>query len=292
MKTTCICALAILFFAGRGFCGKEVVFIGLSGEGAPAIEKTFTRLLQEQLVVMTDVHVVDDVELQRLRARIENFTYPHFTAPLLGTLSRFVPDSSLVIWGMVKEHTVKPVRRFLIKAALSGTLTIELAIYNLADRSCVYAGDATASTEVAKGFVFFGPVEEDVQISALDREEVFNALELKAASASGRVIQALISHENSQKTKRFRDTLPPPGNEKKSTEAVPMPIGAAPDTVTATASSGVAARPAGAPLKTSAASVTPVFSPAVKLPDSGAAAEAAPAGAENPDTSATAPTGQ
>jgi hypothetical protein len=256
-----------------GVYGREVVFIGLSGDGAPAIEKSFTRLLQEQFAVMPDVHAVDDIELQRLRARIENYSYPHLTSPLLAALNRFAPDSSLVIWGMIKECTVKPVRHLFIKAALSGSLTIELALYNLADRAYVYIGDAKAATEVAKGFVFWEPVEESVQISSIERDQIFNDLELKAASASGRIIQSLVAHEKKQHnyvTNRYAQI---PGIEKKavsllsdSTSDSSASALIKPPSVAATPPS----LPSAASPKTATTSAPSLFSPAGTSPDSAA----------------------
>jgi hypothetical protein len=263
-------ALAVLL---TGIHAREVVFIGLSGEGAPAIEKSFTRLLQEQFAVIPDVHATDDVELERLRAKIESYSYPHLTAPLLSALARFTPDSALVIWGMVKECSLKPVRHYFVKAALSGTLTIELSIYNLANRSYVYIGDATATAEIPKGFVFWESVDESVKVSALDRNRLMSDLELKTAADAGRIMRALVTHEKKRHDYVENRYAQIPGIEKKpvpsdsGADTLKKPHPTKPKTGSPEAPTSSSTAPV-APAPDAAAAAAAMFSPRGSVPDS------------------------
>jgi hypothetical protein len=135
--------------------------------------------------------------------------------------------------------------------------------------------------------VFFGPVENSLQVSAPDRDAMLSDLELKAASASGRIVQALIAHENSSKRKKERDTEPPPGLVKKEVEAPPAAGGTSAETgITAPAIASPLRSAASAPKKPSTEAI-PVFSPNVKIPaDSGGAVDTVQPVSGKPDSSA------
>jgi len=197
--------LAVLFFAFSGFCDKEVAFIGLTGAQAPAIEKTFNRHFLEYLALMPDVHSLNTIEIANLRERTSgNFDIVSMTPALFASLKRFVSDSTLVIWGRVKECTVKPERFWVIGAGIRGTLTIELTIYNFANGEFIYIGDVQATTLEKKGVVLWWSVERALQVSAQERTQILDDIELKGISASGRILSTLMLSETSQKIKKAK----------------------------------------------------------------------------------------
>lgn len=194
---------AVLLLTCSGFCDKEVAFIGLTGDQAPAIEKTFNRHFLELLALMPSVHSLNTIEIANLRERTSgNFNIASMTPALYSSLKRFVSDSTLVIWGRVKECTIKPERFWVVGAGIRGTLTIELTIYNLADQHFVYIGDVSATTLEKKWFVLWWPVENALQISAQERTQIIDDIELKEVSASGRIISTIMLTETSQKGKK------------------------------------------------------------------------------------------
>jgi hypothetical protein len=222
MKTFITGMCAVLFFAAGGFCERAVVFIGLAGQGAPGIEKNITRLFGEHLATLPGVVAIDNDELKRTQARIGNFSYPTMTAPLAALLKRFAPDSALVVWGMVKSCTVRPVRRYFFTAAIRGDITLELTIYNLSRKAYAYCGEATATATVDKGFLFwFGPVENAVIASAAERADLMERLQEKAVGACGRILQAVLLNERSGK-KQVAGSLGS-GIEMRSVDVAPAP---------------------------------------------------------------------
>lgn len=203
MKAFACAVLAVLLSACSGFCDKEVAFIGLTGDQAPAIEKTFNRHFLEYLEMMPNIHSLNTIEIANLRERTSgNFNIASMTPALYSSLKRFVSDSTLVIWGRVKECTIRPERFWVIGAGIRGTLTIELTIYDLADRHFVYIGDVKATTLEKKWFVLWWPVEEALQVSAQERTQIIDDIELKNISASGRILNTIMLTETTRKEKK------------------------------------------------------------------------------------------
>lgn len=203
MKTSMNTVFALLLCTSFAFGVKEVAFIGLTGAQAPAIEKTFNRHFLEHLAMMPDVRSLNTIELANLRERTSgNFDILSMTPALFSSLKRFVSDSTLVIWGRVKECTVRPERFWVAGAGIRGTLTIELSIYSIARGVFVYIGDVTASTLKKKGFVLWGSVKNALQISADERVQIIDDIELKGVAASARILNSLMLNETITKEKK------------------------------------------------------------------------------------------
>lgn len=171
--------------------GEDVVFIGLSGENAPAVEKTYDRLLRERLSVMPGIKAVDYLQTQRYREQINFEDYPTVSRVLVESLNKLVSDTTLFVWGTVKEYRISAIRKNLIGSALKGELTIGLNIYNSAHQTYAYAGNVKASVSKSKGLIFFSRLDRAVHISALDRTEMLEELESKAVANSARMISAI-----------------------------------------------------------------------------------------------------
>lgn len=191
-------AMAILIWSGLCWAGRQVVFIGLSGDGAPAVEKTYDRLLREQLSVMPEVEAGDYMEAQRFRERINFFDHQTVSVDLVRALDQFAPDTTLFVWGVVKQYRMRPVRRFLFGAAVRADLTIGLSMYSLSNRKYAFAGDIVVSASKSKGLVLFDRVDKAVHVSALDRTDLLEKLETEAVRESGRMIAAVVRSENEQ----------------------------------------------------------------------------------------------
>ncbi|MBN2188124.1 MAG: hypothetical protein JW699_01620 [Chitinispirillaceae bacterium] len=203
-----------------------VVFIGLSNQGAPAIEKNLSRLIEEHLGTMADVSLIANDETRRLQSQIDQFSYPVMTSNLAAALKRCAPDSSLIVWGMVRDCTVRPVRSLFFNAKIRATLTIELTVFNLATKAYAYVGDASARLDRDKGFIFwFGPVENAVTLSAPEKTELVEKLQVEGVKACGRVLQTLFVHDRSKKEKKN----PPSGISKKEVTVEPSPVDDTPD---------------------------------------------------------------
>jgi hypothetical protein len=133
-------------------------------------------------------------------------------ARLFTSLDRFISDSTLVIWGKVKECTVKPGRFWVVGAGIKGTLTIELTVFNPASRQFVFIGDAKAESLVKKWFVLWWPVENAIEISSQERARTIDELDGKAVSESCRILSAVFLHETTHEKKK--NQWPAPSDKK------------------------------------------------------------------------------
>jgi len=217
MKTvTSAAVLLLLVLVSGGFCARDVAFIGLTGQGAPAIEKEYTRLLQEQIDLLPDVHSLNSIEIDKLRECTGGrFGSTAFTPALARSLRRFVTDSALVVWGRVRECTVRPERFWVVGAGIRGTLQMDLTIYDFSNRKFIYIGDASATLLVKKWFVFLRPVDKAIEISTQERTQIIDKLENKSVSAAAGVIGSILLHEHIIKNKPGKSSA---GYEKKEFE--------------------------------------------------------------------------
>lgn len=181
--------LAALY--GFSFAGYDVVFMGLHGEGAPAVEKTYERLLQEQLAVLPGINAVDYIQSQKYAHLINFKDYPVVSNSMVEALEPIAGESILFVWGTVKEYKITTHRKLFFWVKLKGELTIGLNMYSLARRSYIYSGDVRAETIKSKGMTGFGSIEKNVHISALDRAEILEKLENEAVKGSVKMISAL-----------------------------------------------------------------------------------------------------
>lgn len=203
MKPSMNTVFALLLFTSCVFAGKEVAFIGLTGAQAPAIEKTFNRHFLEHLAMMPDVRSLNTIEIANLRERTSgNFDIASMTPSLLASLKRFVSDSTLVVWGRVKECTIRPERFWVVGAGIRGTLNIELTIYSIARGVFVYIGDVKVTTLKKKGIVLWGSVNNALQVSADERTQLIDDIELKGVAASARILNTLMLNETISKEKK------------------------------------------------------------------------------------------
>ena len=192
---------AIILNISICFAGSEVVFIGLYGEGAPAVEKTYDRLLREHLSVLPQIHSADYIQAQRFANMIKFDTYPTVSENLVKSLITLASDTTLFVWGTIKKYRIKPIRKAFFFSKLKGELTIGLNMYSLSRGKYAYSGNVKAVTFKSKGMVGFRPVEKVVHISALDRAEILEELEYDAVQASGRMISAVVHSESFQTDK-------------------------------------------------------------------------------------------
>jgi hypothetical protein len=180
----------ILFFAF--VCSaKDIAFIGLNGEKAPAVEKTFDRLIREHLSVIPDVKSVDYLQIQKYQQIIFFSDNSTVSESLVELLEKYAPESTLFVWGWVKDYRITAVRRKLFNAALKGELTIGLTMYSLSEKKFAYSGNVKAEDYKSKGLIFFGSVDQSVHATALDRAEILEKLVNQAVENSGRIISAV-----------------------------------------------------------------------------------------------------
>jgi hypothetical protein len=215
-------AAGLMLVAGSAAFGGEIVFIGLAGEGSPAIEKQFSRVIQERIRMVPGVHLADNAEVLRLQSQIALLNDPAISSNLAASLKRVAPDTGLVAWGVIKSCSIHAVRRRLVHAELHGELSLELAVYSPAMGDYAFRGDITATTVKDKGYCFwFGPIDEAVPVSASDRSEMLDSLQSRAAvslAATVKLVEAKLpagaaqpAADSAKKTAKPGDSPPPGG---------------------------------------------------------------------------------
>ncbi|KMQ50987.1 hypothetical protein CHISP_2129 [Chitinispirillum alkaliphilum] len=172
--------------------GTEVIFIGLKGDGAPAIEKTYDKMLRERLSTSPYFRVADYQTIQNYKERIRFHDYPTVSQDLLNTLRRFASDSTIFIWGSVREYNMRPVRRNLIGSYIEADLVLNLTIYSLSNQRFAFSGNVKASSERYKGISVFRPVETVVHISSQDRIDLLDELVSRAVMESERIVSVVM----------------------------------------------------------------------------------------------------
>lgn len=198
MKLSIVLLCLVVLIAAGSVYSRDVVFIGLNGDGAPAAEKTYDRLLREHLSVTPDIQLADYVQSQRYRKQINFSDHPIVSKELIVTMAPYVTDTTYFIWGTIKKCSVTPVRKYFFQAKIKGELLINLNIFSLSNRSFAYAGTIKATTSKHKGLVFFRPVSDMVHVSALDRTELLEKLEYDAVQKTGRMITAIVRSDFSR----------------------------------------------------------------------------------------------
>jgi hypothetical protein len=194
----CAFIICLLSPVGTQAAGVDLVFLGVLGNDAPALEKSFDTRLREALSVNPEYHLLDYLASQDFRHRINFDDFPTVSRRLVESLRQFSSDSTVFVWVTVKNRTIKPVRRWLIKAAAYGELALTLNMYSLRYKEYAFIGEVSSNAEKSEGFIFFYPLETGVHISALDQDEINGRLLGAAAFRSADLINAVVKSEKTR----------------------------------------------------------------------------------------------
>jgi hypothetical protein len=187
--------LCCLFPSSSRAVGVDLVFLGVLGNDAPAIEKSFDGRLREALSVNPEYHIIDYLTSQDFRRRIKFDDFPTVSRRLVEGLRDFSTDSTIYVWANVKSRSIVPVRRMLVKASALAEMTITLNMYSLRYKEYAFIGDVKSSAEKPEGFIFFYPLETGVHISAPDQVELNDKLVSAAAYRCADMISAVVKSE-------------------------------------------------------------------------------------------------
>jgi hypothetical protein len=192
----------------------SILFLGLSGDGAPAIERTFERTLRDKITTTPDLAIIGYDESQRYRRKLDLDQTSGIPENRLAELQEYLPDSAFAVWSQIKKLTVTPVRDHLIKALIKGELQTRLVVFNVSTGSFAYSGTITSTAEKRKEYILFSPIEQ-TNVSATDRDEVINKLVVHAVTECANIIDSLHRSEL-QKTRPAQAEAESPGNRAPS----------------------------------------------------------------------------
>jgi hypothetical protein len=173
----------------------ETIVIGLTSGGAPAFEESFDKRLRENLSNFPELYTADYLQTVRYRSKIRFDEFPTVSRKLVESLKQYCSDSTVFIWGAVKNYSVRPVRKNLIQGVARGEITISLTMYSLRYKDYAFCGDVAYECEEPKGFVFFGPIDESMHIPGSQRAEITDKLVNGASQKSADLIMTVIRNE-------------------------------------------------------------------------------------------------
>lgn len=187
--------MSFVFLPFSSLAKRNVAFIGLSGNGAPSLEKGYENLLREKLSMEPEFLTKDYLECQKFRRAIRFDDYATVPRNYLENLVHIADDSMLVIWGTVKKFQLNYQPKKLIFTEIRGELQIGLHIYSLFKRDFLFIGDVSAEVFIPKGIGFF---KSKQPISAKDRAELIAMLQREAVANSCKAITAVVRDENEE----------------------------------------------------------------------------------------------
>ncbi len=171
---------------------QEVVFIGITGEGAPAIEKTFETQLRKRLSTQSSLYLADCIVSQRYARQIRFNYFPVVSRELVESIEAFATDTTLFIWGTVKKCSVSKVRKNILRTEIKGELELSLTVYSLGNREYSYSGVIYAGVLHPGEFEPFVEVSSSSHIDAIERQEVLQECVDDAVTKTTAMINALV----------------------------------------------------------------------------------------------------
>ncbi len=215
MKLLILISFVILPFSS--LAKRNVAFIGLSGNGAPSLEKGYENQLREKLSMESDIFTKDYLECQKFRRMIRFDDYVTVPRNYLEDLARIAGDSMLVIWGAVKNFRLSYQQKKLFFTEIKGELQIGLHIFSLLKRDFLFMGEVSADVYKSTGIGFF---KSKQPVSAKDRAELIAMLQSEAAINSCKTIIDVIRAQNLEKPNVI---YPVEMNEPSISDVFPIP---------------------------------------------------------------------
>jgi len=156
---------------------RNVLFLGIFNQKGEHVEPLLEQAIRNELSAGSEFRLIGETETLRHLREVN----------ALGAtpLERFVPPksridtSAIVIWGLVKESSIRPGRRMLLWGRANAVLTVEFFIGEFKSGAFYYRGELTAHASKGKGFLHLGSPQKKVHISVTDRSELKNELQSK-----------------------------------------------------------------------------------------------------------------
>lgn len=179
----------ILFWVTPSNAKVNIVFLGLSGDNAPSLETGLETLLREKITTNDNFSISDYLESQRFRKYIKFDDSPTVSTNNLNSLHQITGDSSLIIWGSIKNFQISNNRKTLIFSRIKGELTVGLHIYCQWLKKVLFVGNVDAVQYKGKKLSLKKVIEP---VSVIDRSDLISLLQNEAANEFCRITEAVI----------------------------------------------------------------------------------------------------
>jgi len=192
------CIIAALVIFQVTLEAAEMMLLGFNGKRAPSIEKTFDKMMREELMMIPDIILTDIGRTRQFNHLIDFPENEFITETHLESQRKYLNDSLYIVWGTLHEIVIEPKRRQLIRAQFSGRMQVDLHIYDFVKKQVMYAGTLTAATTEDRGLIFISPVKSAYHIGAADRTKITEMVLREAVRVCHRVITASVSSDKAK----------------------------------------------------------------------------------------------
>ncbi|MBN1980263.1 MAG: hypothetical protein JW795_01945 [Chitinivibrionales bacterium] len=184
----------MIFFLGFLCHGNNIplLFLGILPGGAPEFEQHFESMVREQLTMIAGVSMSDIQTTAYIKNKVDFVQKPHLSPAFLEIIQRDYAEKNLIIWAQVKQYSIKPVRRYLIKRAIRGAIEVNLSIYSLGFKEYLYFGSVGTAIDIDMMPVFFGDLDATSPVTIEQRQMIVEQLQTDVATKMCIIVSGLV----------------------------------------------------------------------------------------------------
>lgn len=177
---------------------NQILFLGINNRGAPALSKTYERMLRERLSTIPLLKVTDFEQTIRYKDYVKFQQYPTISISLLSKLQQILPDSIVLVWGDVAQKSISPSRKKIFGSVLNAQITTNLSIFNPAQNSYLFNGVIKSEKKFPGPWIYFASPQKNVLVNAQKRNELFHILLEEAAAKSASILSSIIQNKQTE----------------------------------------------------------------------------------------------
>ena len=170
-KMVCLFILStFIFMFSASAQTKSVLFLGVFNPKGEHVETPLEQALRLEFSSSSKFRIVNSKETVDFLRKLEPFgatPLERIVPPKVKT-----PDSTIVIWAVVKESSMRVGRRLFFWGKADASLTLDFFICELKSGEIYYRGELSAKATKGKNFLFVVSAQKNVHISAIDRSEL------------------------------------------------------------------------------------------------------------------------
>jgi hypothetical protein len=154
---------------------KSVLFLGVFNPKGEHVEAPLEQAMRHEFSSSSKFRIVNSKETVDFLRKLELFgatPLERIVPPKVKT-----PDSTIVIWAVVKESSMRVGRQAFFWGKADAYLTLDFFIGELNSGEIYYRGELSVNATKGKGFLFVVSARKNVHISAIDRSELKGKLQ-------------------------------------------------------------------------------------------------------------------
>jgi hypothetical protein len=197
MRPFLIRSMLVITVIATGLSARNrVLFMGITGDGAPGYSRTFEQQLRAVLDTIDEINLMSTVESNRFREMTGLDRYDEVSQGMTGRVMKLLPDTVIILWGTLENIQFTPVRKHIFGAAINGELNAELSAYSVKYRRYLFNSAVVSSITAKESPVYFSPVEKVTHLSAGERVVLTDSLIRMAVISSVNRIQSALKESD------------------------------------------------------------------------------------------------